>query len=685
MLEALEDRLSPAGVLNLQDAPVGVFPQFQFIDPHPNAVGTFGATVLTLSTGNVVITDPTDDAGGTNAGAVYLFNGLTGELISTLTGSTAGDMVGGTTSGGSVVALASGNFLVVSPFWDNAGATNAGAVTFGNGNTGVNGPISAANSLVGTSSGDQVGSGATPGQGLVLLTNGNYAVVSPFWTNTATGATFAGAVTFGSGTSGVQGVISDTNSLIGTSALDLVGVGDQTSFRGVTPLANGNYVVNSNRWNNTTAGASRAGAVTWVDGTTGQSMTGFGAVSASNSMVGSADDDRVGLLGVTALANSNFVVSSPFWNDGAVSRVGAATFGHGTTGTSGAVSTTNSLVGSSTDDQIGSTVFALSNGNYVAGGSSWRNVAAGAAFAGALALVDGTTGQSATGFGLLTAANSIVGTSPNDRVGNGGLFELGNGNYVIVSPEWRNAGVLNAGAVTWVDGTTGLGANGLGAVSTGNSLVGSSTDDFVGRDGVTVLTNHNYVVASAMWDNTVTDAGAATWMNGVSGQSSTGFGAVTDSNSLVGSTAFDQVGFFGVTALATGNYVVINPAWDNGGLADAGAVTFGDGTTGISGTVSAANSLVGSTDSNFVGLGGVTPLVNGNYVVASPLWVNGGAFSAGAVTFGDGVNGIIGAVSAANSLVGSTTGDQVGTEGVTALANGNYVVISSSRTNGGAF
>jgi hypothetical protein len=44
-------------------------------------------------------------------------------------------------------------------------------------------------------------------------------------------------------------------------------------------------------------------------------------------------------------------------------------------------------------------------------------------------------------------------------------------------------------------------------------------------------------------------------------------------------------------------------------------------------------------------------------------------------------NGITGVVSAANSLVGSVIGDTVGWQGVTALANSNYVV-DSSRWNG---
>ncbi len=72
-------------------------------------------------------------------------------------------------------------------------------------------------------------------------------------------------------------------------------------------------------------------------------------------------------------------------------------------------------------------------------------------------------------------------------------------------------------------------------------------------------------------------------------------------NSLVGSTGLDRVGYYGVTALSNGNYVVRSPGWDNGAATDAGAVTWGNGTTGAAGVVSAANSLVGSTAGDGVG------------------------------------------------------------------------------------
>src|SRR5436190_2052825 len=163
----------------------------EFVDPHPTIGDNFGISVVPLSTGNVVVTAPNDDAGGKDAGAVYLFNGRTGELISTLTGSHFNDEVGRD----GVTPLANGNFVVLSSLWGNGTVRYVGAVTWGSGTTGVSGVVSASNSLVGSADADSVGL-----YGVVLLTNGNYVVRSPFWN----GGMFkeAGAVTWASGPAG---------------------------------------------------------------------------------------------------------------------------------------------------------------------------------------------------------------------------------------------------------------------------------------------------------------------------------------------------------------------------------------------------------------------------------------------------------------------------------------------------
>jgi hypothetical protein len=408
---------------------------------------------------------------------------------------------------------------------------------------------------------------------------------------------------------------------------------DQVGDFGVTLLSNGNYLVRSPDWN------GARGAVTWGNASTGVS----GEVSDANSLVGSNPNDYVGSNHlaqslITLLSNGNYVVGSPEWNG----HRGAATWGSGTTGVSGTISAANSLVGSNPDDQVSrSGVTLLSNGNYVVKSAPW-NGGRGAATWG-----NGTIGVS----GVVSDANSLVGSNPGEQVGEG-VTALSNGNYVVQSPDWNG----NRGAATWGNGTIGV----SGTISAANSLVGSNPGDLVGYYGVTALSNGNYVVKSRDWNGY---RGAATWGSGSTGVS----GVVSDANSFVGSNPNDRVGIYGVTALSNGNYVVQSPDWNG----QRGAATWGNGSTGVSGVVSDANSLVGSNPNDQVGDFTVTDLSNGNYVVQSRDW-NG---QRGAATWGSGSTGVSGVVSAANSLVGSNPNDRVG-NAVIALSNGNYVVQS---------
>src|SRR5262249_40644192 len=124
--------------------------------------------------------------------------------------------------------------------------------------------------------------------------------------------------------------------------------------------------------------------------------------------------------------------------------------------------------------------------------------------------------------------------------------------------------------------------------------VGSNPDDQIGSNGVTQLSNANYVIKSSFWND---NRGAITWGNGSTGVS----GIVSDANSLVGSNPYDSVGGFGVTSLNDGNYVVQSPFWNG----HRGAVTWGSGMTGQtldgSGLITMQNSLVGrSPKSDFL-------------------------------------------------------------------------------------
>ncbi|WP_176442372.1 MBG domain-containing protein [Noviherbaspirillum humi] len=625
---------------------------FDLLDPNPQSGGAFGAStsnrLTVLSNGNLAVAKPADSFVANNAGAAYLFNGTSGALISTLSGSQANDQVGL----GGITALSNGNYVVSSYNWANGTATNAGAATWGNGATGITGFVSSTNSLVGLKANNYVSKG-----GITALSNGNYVVSSYNWTNGTLNN--AGAVTWGNGASGITGLVTSSNSLVGSWKNDQVGIG------GVSALSNGNYVVNSYNWAN--IGALFVGAVTWGNGTSGIT----GAISSSNSLIGSQANDQVGYAGITVLSNDNYVVKSPYWANGTVSSAGAATWGRGTSGVAGLITGTNSLVGSSANDQIGiGGVSALANGNYVVNSYYWANGTATRAGA-------ATWGNGASGItGSVDSNNSLVGSRTNDLVSIGGTTALSNGNYVVTSYNWANGTNANAGAATWGNGTTGI----TGLISATNSLVG--TTGTVGRGGTVALTNGNYVVNSYTWANGASNnAGAITWGDGNAGLA----GTVSSTNSLISTKANDFIGYGGVTALSNGNYVVNSYFyyWPNGST-NAGAITWGNGTGGTTGLVSSTNSLVGAKSNDYVGYGGVTALSNGSYVVNSYRWGNGTATSAGAVTWLNGTSAFSGLVSSANSLVGSQTNDQVGLGGITALANSNFVVSSHNWANGTA-
>src|SRR5262249_12561458 len=143
---------------------------------------------------------------------------------------------GGNTNQG-VVALSNGNYVVASYSWNSS----RGAVTWGNGSTGISGMIDGStNSLVGGAAGDQVGFGG------IALHNGHYVGASPHLGNNS------GAVTWLGGSGPTADIITSNNSLLG-GANDFIGYA-------AGALTNGNYVVSSPAWNFFT------GAATWADG-----------------------------------------------------------------------------------------------------------------------------------------------------------------------------------------------------------------------------------------------------------------------------------------------------------------------------------------------------------------------------------------------------------------------------------
>jgi len=94
------------------------------------------------------------------------------------------------------------------------------------------------------------------------------------------------------------------------------------------------------------------------------------------------------------------------------------------------------------------------------------------------------------------------------------------------------------------------------------------------------------------------------------------------------------------------NRLVIASPLDSTVATNSGAVHLYNSQTGA-----ILATLTGSVANDNVGSHGVTALTNGNYVVASPYWKNGAVANVGAVTWGSGATGVSGAVSASNLLI----------------------------------
>lgn len=588
--------------------------------------------IFVLSDGNFLVTSPFWDHGNSvDVGAITWVSGTTGisgavSSVNSLIGSSSGDF-----RTARITQLPSSHCLLSLPGWDNGDREDAGAVTFIDRTKAFTGVVSSANSLVGSSVDDAIGD-------VTVLTNGNYVVSSSSWNN---GEGAVGAVTWCDGEIGRVGAVTPANSLVG----QLVAFPGSNLSVKVVALTNGNYVVFSGF-----SGLIDEGYITWADGsratseligtanslvlgersadvipltngnyvvstprlgaaTFGDGQTGIsGAVTEGNSLISSRSRNTK----VEALRNGNYVVINPDWSDNgqaALSGMGAVTWGNGEIGTSGQVTRANSLTGDQLGHEVGSGgVTTLANGNYVVNSPNWDNGQL--QDAGAATLGDGIHGA----IGSVALTNSLVGSSARDHVGFV-TTALPNGNYVVGSPDWDGQGVVDAGAATFAKGDIGV----VGLVSPSNSLVGSSPDDRVGGTTfsfrapdpvglVTVLENGNFLLSSPFWDyGAIENAGAVTLIDSVSGL----VGEISATNSLVGASSDDQVGFLQsggdgslfdtIKALPGGGYAIGSPSWDNDGLVNAGAITTGDGTGSLVGTISVEDSETGSSTQQFLG------------------------------------------------------------------------------------
>jgi hypothetical protein len=686
------------GMLQFPTAQTALAADEETIDLPEGSSTNVAYTVKVLPNGNILVADYRfDDGATTDVGAVHLYDGETLERINTLKGSTQNDYVG---SGGVEIIQQGDNisYVVVSPYWSSDGSTlHVGAVTFCDGETGCPddddndySTITASNSLVGSEADDYVGgkSGGLDYGNVVILSDGDYVVVSTEWGGGK------GAVTWCSGTTGCQGVVSDLNSLIGTRTNDIVG------YAGVTALDNGNYVVSSSRWHD--ASNQDVGAVTWCEGTASDKCTG--AVAAGNSLVGAKYSGiQIGSGGTVALEGNQYLVVSPEAKVGSGTvKDGAVTFcdhddetmscydeefshwdgsakEHSLYGTQfeyvGAIVTEYSE-DEHTASAYKSGVTVLSDGTYVVASSAWGSVIESSwvyHHYGAVTWCDPNAADGDPGDCLgvqVGETNSLVGSTDEDQVGLGGVTELDDGSYVVASPFWNLSAESTAtGAVTWCDPDAADSATGdcLDVeVSQTNSLVGSTADDFVGGivatefiSAITALSDGKYVVSSPEWDNgeTTEDAGAVVLCAADGACKGT---VASQTTKTVGSAENDQIGSEGTTLVGDGNYVIGSghtPGGNGEGAAtlcdpDAGA---GDANSCVDITISSGNSLVGTISEDLLGLS-VEAITDDLFVVFSPRWDNGvGQLNNGAVTLMNAENRCpIGEINADNSFIGSS-------------------------------
>lgn len=525
-----------------------------------------------------------------------------------------------------IAVLANGNFVVSEPEYDIEGAQNVGAVTLHRPDGSV------ISRLHGSHAGEKIGLfGVTP------LPSGNFVVFSTHWHEDR------GAVTWVDGLRGLDGEISEHNSLVGVAPGDYVGSGGAV-------LANGHYVVASFGWNN------HLGATTWCDGLRGCR----GTPTTENSLHGSNPGDSVGDQ-VVPLPNGNYVVVSWNWNHAA----GAVTFADGNRGLTGAVSAANSLVGTQPWDRLGwvAGVTVLANGDYVVSNWNWGPSEQERYF-GAVTFASGTQGV----VGQMSAANSLVGTQPLEGLETF-VTPLDDGGYLVHGRRWNE----ERGALV----RCAAGAPCRGEWSSQAVLLGRNRGDFADSYAAQALPNGNAVLSTPGWDGEgAADAGAATLIDSTLARDT----LLDGSRSLVGSHAGDRVGEI-VTPLASGDYVVGSPQWSSDLVASAGAATWRDGMRAQGDTVSVANSFTGGSTGDFVG-DEVQPLASGGYVVRSGRWsdVVNGRRHVGALTFcaADAPCGAGGPASPdrGNSLVGKVGADLAGA-GVTALDGDDFLIIAS--------
>ncbi len=251
--------------------------------------------------------------------------------------------------------------------------------------------------------------------------------------------------------------------------------------------------------------------------------------------------------------------------------------------------------------------------------------------------------------------NTIEGNQADDRLGSEGILALPNGNFLIVSSLDDVGGVVDAGSVILAS-SAGL------VIST---VSGDQFEDFIGSEGVTLLSNGNFVIRSRFDDvMSIVDSGSVKLVDVMTG---------TEIQTLSSDSANDNFANAGVFALPNGNFLISSSFDDISGIDNVGSVKLVNGSTGA-----VISTTQGDQLEDNLGIRGIAVLANGNFVISSWVDDNGGVVNAGSVKLVNGATGITIA-----SIVGDDNQDSFGTEPAFVLSNGNFVITSPTDDVGG--
>ncbi|HEX5841613.1 MAG TPA: hypothetical protein VFY62_03960, partial [Pseudomonas sp.] len=260
------------------------------------------------------------------------------------------------------------------------------------------------------------------------------------------------------------------------------------------------------------------------------------------------------------------------------------------------------------------------------------------------------------------------------------ITDLGNGNFVVYSRLSYGPGtVVFAGSVIFGNSNAPV----VGVADASNTLYGSAPLDQLGRYGITVLPNHDYVVSYSAWDGI--DGSQANSGAVIIGSGSTGVvGYASASNALLGQQAGDQVSSGGIQVLAGNDFLVRSPNAQVNGLGSAGSLWLVQRGADFASTLnnSAGNQAIspGAIAGAAVAGSTLTLEASNNITVNSAIAVDGALklVAGNALTLNAGITSQ--ATGTAIELAGQTFTNNVGANALS-TPNGRWLVWSGNPAN----